>query len=62
MRVTLDLVRARDGRLEGTAATDGGTQHPFSGTLELLRVLEDLGGPEDRDPGTGTPGTPGSTR
>lgn len=50
MRVTLDLVRARDGRLEGTAAADGGTEHPFSGTLELLRVLEDLGrsepGPE----------------
>jgi hypothetical protein len=59
MRVTLDLVRAHDGRLEGTAATDGGAQHPFSGTLELLRVLEDLGKPEDRD---GAAGTPGSAR
>ena len=42
MRVTLDLVRSRDGRLEGTAATETGREHPFSGTLELLRVLEDL--------------------
>jgi hypothetical protein len=42
MRVTLDLVRSRDGRLEGTAATETGPEHPFSGTLELLRVLEDL--------------------
>lgn len=42
MRVTLDLVRSWDGRLEGTAATEAGRQHPFSGTLELLRVLEEL--------------------
>jgi hypothetical protein len=42
MRVMLDLVRSGDGRLEGTAATDAGPAHPFSGTLELLRVLEDL--------------------
>ncbi|MCD2192482.1 hypothetical protein LQ327_03620 [Actinomycetospora endophytica] len=42
MRVMLDLVRSRDGRLEGTAATEAGREHPFSGTLELLRVLEDL--------------------
>lgn len=42
MRVTLDIVRTRDGRLEGTAATETGPEHPFSGTLELLRVLDDL--------------------
>ncbi|MDL5155506.1 hypothetical protein [Actinomycetospora termitidis] len=42
MRVTLDITRSRDGRLEGTAATDTGDEQPFSGTLDLLRVLEDL--------------------
>lgn len=42
MRVSLDIVRSRDGRLEGTATTETGREHPFSGTLELLRVLEDL--------------------
>jgi hypothetical protein len=42
MRVTLDIERSGDGRLEGTATTETGPEHPFSGTLELLRVLEDL--------------------
>jgi hypothetical protein len=42
MRVMLDIVWSRDGRLEGTVATETGPEHPFSGTLELLRVLEDL--------------------
>ncbi len=42
MRVTLDIARSPDGRLEGTAATETGSEHAFSGTLELLRVLEDL--------------------
>jgi hypothetical protein len=42
MRVTLDIERSGDGRLEGTVATESGPEHPFSGTLELLRVLEDL--------------------
>ncbi|MDT7744037.1 MAG: hypothetical protein QOE59_3115 [Actinomycetota bacterium] len=42
MRVMLDIVRSGDGRLEGTVATETGPEHPFSGTLELLRVLEDL--------------------
>jgi len=52
MRVTLDIVRSRDGRLEGTAATETGTEHPFSGTLELLRVLEDLEPVRPTDAGT----------
>lgn len=51
MRVTLDLDRDSDGRLEGTAAADDGPRRAFSGTLELLRVLEDLGGPDDREAG-----------
>ena len=56
MRVTLDIVRSRDGRLEGTAATETGHEHPFSGTLELLRVLEDL------DPAPRADTAPGSAR
>lgn len=48
MRVTLDIARSDDGRLEGTVATETGTDRPFSGTLELLRVLDDLEpGPPD---------------
>jgi len=54
MRVMLDIVRSRDGRLEGTVATETGPEHPFSGTLELLRVLEDLQ--------PGAPLTPGLPR
>jgi hypothetical protein len=54
MRVTLDLVRARDGRLEGTAATESGRERPFSGTLELLRVLEDLEEPPEPSAPTGS--------
>lgn len=53
MRMRLELVRSRPGRLEGRLATeDGSTDVCFNGTLELLRLLEDLvtgcdaGGPE----------------
>jgi hypothetical protein len=52
MRVTLDIVRSRDGRLEGTVVTETGPEHPFSGTLELLRVLEDLQPGAPLTPGT----------
>lgn len=60
MRVTLELVRALDGRLVGTAATETGAKHPFSGTLELLRVLEELEPrPRRCEPGPGVlPGSP----
>jgi len=54
MRVTLDIERSGDGRLEGTVTTATGPEHPFSGTLELLRVLEDLQ--------PGAPLTPGLPR
>jgi hypothetical protein len=49
MRLTLDLLRCSDGRLEGTVTTDSGREHPFSGTLDLLRVLEDELRPPGRD-------------
>lgn len=43
MRMRLELRRSRPGRLEGRLATeDGSTDVCFNGTLELLRLLEDL--------------------
>ena len=42
MRVTLELVRTADGRLEGSATVGAGPERRFSGTLELLRILLDL--------------------
>ena len=61
MHVTVDLLRTTDGRLEGTVITETGREQPFSGTLGLLRILEDLEpGADDRpdtapDPITGGP-------
>lgn len=46
MRVTVDVRRTADGRLEGSLTTDAGVRHAFAGTLDLLRVLEQL----DLDP------------
>ncbi|MDD7966602.1 hypothetical protein [Actinomycetospora lemnae] len=42
MHLTVDLLRTADGRLEGTVITETGREQPFSGTLDLLRILEDL--------------------
>jgi hypothetical protein len=42
MHLTVQLLRAADGRLEGTVTTDSGRERTFSGTLDLLRILEDL--------------------
>jgi hypothetical protein len=42
-RIRIEVVRSGAGRLEGRLATeDGTTDRGFSGTLELLRLLEDL--------------------
>ena len=44
IRLLLDINRTADGRLEGQIRADGtgtGTWKPFSGVLELLKVLED---------------------
>ena len=41
-RLVLDITRAPDGRLEGRVRTESGEAwKPFSGVLELLKVLED---------------------
>ncbi len=42
MHLSLDVLRSDDGRLEGTVITDSGREQPFSSTLDLLRILEDL--------------------
>jgi hypothetical protein len=42
VRFVLEVSRDQVGRLKGRASWDGGSQAVgFSGTLELLRVLED---------------------
>jgi hypothetical protein len=53
MQMRLELRRSRPGRLVGRLASeDGSTDVCFNGTLELLRLLEDLatesdvGGPD----------------
>ena len=42
MHLSLDVFRTADGRLEGAVITESGRQQPFFGTLDLLRILEDL--------------------
>jgi hypothetical protein len=42
VRFELDCTADRDGRLEGTLGWKDGRPVPFSGTLELLRLLEDV--------------------
>ena len=42
IRLLLDINRTPDGRLEGQIRADGtGTWKPFSGVLELLKVVEE---------------------
>jgi hypothetical protein len=42
IRLLLDINRTADGRLEGQIRADGtGNWTPFSGVLELLKVLEE---------------------
>ena len=51
MHLTVELLRTADGRLGGIVTTDSGRELAFSGTLDLLRILEDLEPPDDRDDG-----------
>ena len=42
MRLDLEISRAQDGRLEGQLRTEAADRwSPFSGVLELLKVIED---------------------
>ena len=56
MHMTVDVSRDDDGRIEGTLVTSTGARHRFSGTLDLLRVLEALD-LEDPRPDAEAPGT-----
>ena len=47
MHLTLELLRTADGRLEGVVTTESGREEAFSGTLDLLRILESLQPPTD---------------
>ena len=43
VELAMEVARARNGRLSGTLRLEHETApHRFSGTLELMRVLEDL--------------------
>jgi hypothetical protein len=43
MRLVVEIARTSDGRLEGQLRTDGTDPwRPYSGVLELLKVLEEL--------------------
>ena len=47
MHLTVELLRTADGRLEGIVTTESGSTRPFTGTLDLLRILEELEPPAD---------------
>ncbi len=50
MHLRVELLRTSDGRLEGVVTTESGRQQRFSGTLDLLRILEELEPPTDPFP------------
>jgi hypothetical protein len=47
VHLTVELLRTADGRLEGIVTTESGSRQQFSGTLDLLRILEELEPPAD---------------
>ena len=47
MHLTVELLRTADGRLEGIVTTESGREQRFSGTLDLLRILEELEPPAE---------------
>ncbi|MDT7554641.1 MAG: hypothetical protein QOI16_3177 [Pseudonocardiales bacterium] len=55
MYLTLELLRAADGRLEGIVTTESGREQRFSGTLDLLRILEELEPPDPMNPADALP-------
>ena len=58
-RLRLDVGRSAAGRLNGRLVSDDGTTDvPFDGTLELLRVLEEL---VDEEPGAANAQVGGQT-
>jgi hypothetical protein len=57
VRLALDVNRTQDGRLEGRVVLAGtSTRRPFSGVLELLKVIEELVNQfEPEGPGSNSP-------
>jgi hypothetical protein len=47
MRIELEYNRTETGGLLGTLCADNGEAHPFVGTLDLLRLLDELAGLAD---------------
>jgi hypothetical protein len=47
VHLTVELLRTADGRLEGIVTTESGSTQPLTGTLDLLRILEELEPPAD---------------
>ena len=47
MHLTVELLRTAGGRREGIVTTESGPRQQFSGTLDLLRILEELEPPAD---------------
>jgi hypothetical protein len=61
LSVLVDVARSPDGRIDGQiSTTTTGASHPFSGVLELLKVLEDLLDRDEASPAT-TPPDEGAT-
>lgn len=55
MYLTLELLRAADGRLEVIVTTESGREQWFSGTLDLLRILDELEPSDGPHPGSALP-------
>lgn len=49
MRFLVDLTKGEGGRVSGEVSTAEAPSVPFSGWLELLRLLEDGADPQHRD-------------
>jgi hypothetical protein len=57
----MQVTRDNDGRLGGQVIRDGSDEmHGFSGTLELLKVLEELVLPDSEDEAPKEPQLPGN--
>jgi hypothetical protein len=47
VHLTVELLRTADGRPEDIVTTESGSTQRFTGTLDLLRILEELEPPAD---------------
>lgn len=55
MRLIAEITKSSDGRFEGTIwCGEHGVPIPFSGVLDLLRILEDVIPPASAQPASGS--------